>query len=189
MANTIGNFKSIPCGNYGADAVFIESETGEPIATVRWNGDSARQKEITEHIVRCCNAHDALVAALDWLLNHPDEERGVDTAITNANKLLASAHGEPAPASAPPAKASKLKVFSGSAIYAGKQATTIVAATSRAKAVELLQAARIYVTVHDLATYWSSLGSQGERAIALAHPGQVFRASSTSGTDFKPFQG
>lgn len=76
----------------------------------------------------------------------------------------------------------RLKVYGG-LIHSGAagQLRTIVAATSRAKAAELLG-----VTVCEMAAYWSETGNKDELAFALSNPGQVYQATSSMGKDFRP---
>lgn len=76
----------------------------------------------------------------------------------------------------------KLKVYGGLVFSnLGSQVRVIIATTSQIKAA---QAACI--SVNQLRNYWSITGNKTELEIALAHPGQMFMASSSMGKDFRP---
>ena len=63
----------------------------------------------------------------------------------------------------------KLKVYGGLLFIAGKQYRTVVAATSRKKAGEL-----VGLTEYDMSQFWNTTGNAAELAIALPNPGVVF---------------
>ena len=75
----------------------------------------------------------------------------------------------------------KLKVFSGLIKVMGVQRPTIVAATTRKRAAELLD--RSVTTLRD---YWITSEDAHEIAVATASPETVFRSSGIRHTDFKP---
>jgi hypothetical protein len=68
----------------------------------------------------------------------------------------------------------KLRVYGGLSLAAHKpspngslQARTIVAASSRKRAVELLHAAKLTISLHYLNAYWSETGNRLELATAF----------------------
>ena len=73
-----------------------------------------------------------------------------------------------------------LKVYGGLKHMGSRgQLRTIVAATSRAKAAEL-----VGLRLSELIGYWSVTENKTEIDLALAHPGKVFQASTYLGNDF-----
>lgn len=78
--------------------------------------------------------------------------------------------------------ARELKVFSGLMHGRGRvQVRTIVAATSQKHAAELLG-----IGLSELRGWWSCTGNETELAAALACPGTVLQASTTTSFDFLP---
>jgi hypothetical protein len=61
------------------------------------------------------------------------------------------------------------------------QVRTIVAARNQKEAAALLD-----ISVHYLRGYWSETFNDTERGIALARPGIVFQATTSTGDDFEP---
>jgi hypothetical protein len=76
----------------------------------------------------------------------------------------------------------KLKVFGGLTCENGKQVRTIVAATSKKKAAEL-----VGVSLYGFSDFWCETGNDTELETALASPMTVFKSSSCTNNDFKPY--
>lgn len=74
-----------------------------------------------------------------------------------------------------------MKVYGGlTFVSGGNQVRTIVAAKSKKEA-----AALVGETIGYFNKYWSETGNKTEIECALAKPGQVLRASTSMGYDFK----
>ena len=83
----------------------------------------------------------------------------------------------------------KLKVFGGLVMMPQRgQLRTIVATTSRAKAVAALAKVGIHTNVGTIAAYWSETGNAHELNIALPHPGAVFQARNRQERDYVELQ-
>lgn len=73
-----------------------------------------------------------------------------------------------------------MKVFGGLTFVSGKQVRTIVAASTKKEAAEL-----IGVSLYCFNQYWTRTGNKLEIEAALANPRKVLRASTTMGCDFR----
>lgn len=76
-----------------------------------------------------------------------------------------------------------LKVFSGLTFACGKPLRTIVAASSQAKAAQL-----IGVPVSEIRNYWSVTGNAHQIDVALSQPGVVFKSSGVDQDDYAPVE-
>ena len=74
----------------------------------------------------------------------------------------------------------KIKVYGGLTFVDGKQVRTIVATTTKKRAMELLD-----ITITELNNYWCETGNSLELNIALNELDTVFVATSSMGRDFK----
>ncbi len=81
---------------------------------------------------------------------------------------------------------SKLKVYGGLTTINGKQARTIIAATSMASAAEAVVACTgDRVPPSRFRNYWVVSGNHLEMTLALGRPGVVFRASPNNRYELK----
>ena len=74
----------------------------------------------------------------------------------------------------------KMKVWGGLTFIKGSQKRTIVATTTKKKAMELLD-----LTPYHFNDYWGETGNKIELATALARPNTVFVATDTLGKEFR----
>lgn len=75
----------------------------------------------------------------------------------------------------------KLKVFGGLMMGSRRQVRVIVAASSQSKVASL-----VGETLGTIRGYWVESGNDRELALALANPGQVFRARDSCSGNYKP---
>ena len=81
----------------------------------------------------------------------------------------------------------KIKVFGGGDFHhiTGKQCNTVVAATSRQKAVEAMKAVGIRINVVRVTQYWSVTGEPEAVEAAMSDPGAVFQTTDLNTKDYK----
>lgn len=79
--------------------------------------------------------------------------------------------------------ARNMKVYGGLTFIDGKQLRTIVATSTKKRAMEILDESN-----YSFNNYWSETSNKVETEIALKEPNTIFVASTSTGFDFVKYQ-